>query len=286
MVLCLHGGDHAASNIWTGLSRSGSSITPLVVKSYPGETATIHGQLTIDSNYLTLSGIRIDHFNTVDGLIGGDCTGYGQALILAGSNITLDHDEIFQSQRTFNGYNDKFNLFIQGSNETISHSKIHDVGGCSTFDHGIYIGHGSNTKVFQNWIWNTHFGWGVQIYPDASGTSVYSNVIDSPMSGLVTCSTGGHNEFYNNVVTNSIGGGTTGSGSLVSGCGPQGGGTASVTDNDQFGNPGGFGNCTTGKTGMTCSGNIWTDPVYANQSAHDYRVLASPLAGWGLWDGN
>jgi chitodextrinase len=291
-VVCLHGGGYSNSSAWTHFTRSGTATTPLVVKSYPGETATIHGQIGIDSSYFKLVDLNINHFNTVSGGT-VDCVSntIGGAFILAGSNITLDHDDIYTSPRTYNGLPVSFNLFVQSSvgHETITHNKIHDAGGCKTrlngYDHGVYVGHGSGTVVDHNWIYNDQFGSGIQVYPDASGTRVFSNVIDGSVYGVGICSTGNDNDFYNNVVINSIGG-TSGSGpgAMISGCGPQGGSTGNeVYNNDQWNNPGGLGSV----SGITYSDNISADPGFVDPGSHDYQISpASPVLQWGLWTGS
>jgi hypothetical protein len=286
-VLCLHGGDYAALPVWTDLTRSGTASTPLILQSYPGELATLHGLFFVEGNYVTLQHLKLDIANTNGGLHGGQCgtTRYGQAPIIAGTNVTLDSNEVFQSITSFGGYPVGAQIYIQAGPTTVSHNEIHDTGICNAYDHGVYVGHGSGTRVFQNWIHHTHAGWGIQIYPNAAGTRAYSNVIDSADAGFTICSNLADNDAYNNVVTNSIGGGNTGSGSLFSGSSGTaacGAGGVDVYNNDQFGNPGGFGNCNNPLPGVTCSGNISIDPQYANAAAHDYTVLNPSLAGYGL----
>jgi hypothetical protein len=113
-------------------------------------------------------------------------------------------------------------------------------------------------------------------------------VIDGAMSGFALCSTGSNNVLESNVVSNSIGGGSAGSGSLISGCGPQGSSTGNlVQNNDQWQNPGGFGNCAASMPGMSCPGNISANPLYADGASHDYEILpTSPILSWSLWNGS
>jgi chitodextrinase len=279
-VVCLHGGDYGAASVVTDLTRSGNSSQRITLQSYPGELATIHGYLYVDSSWVTLTNLKIDNTTTSQGPSPNTgCTYKYGNFTLVGSNNIVDHDEIYASVQAHSGNG----IFIQGSNEDIRFNKIHDVGACRSYDHGIYIGSGSGTQVHGNWLWNIGYGWGVQVYPSASNTNVDSNVIDAAMSGVVECSTGTNNIFQNNVVTNSTGGGLTGSGSLVSGCGPQSGGTASVINNDQWNNPGGLGSV----SGITYSGNISSDPLFLNPASHDYAISpASPVHSWSLWNGS
>ena len=52
------------------------------------------------------------------------------------------------------------------------------IGQCEDFDHLIYLSHGNNVQIYDNWMWNDPHGWGVQVYPAASNADIYSNVID------------------------------------------------------------------------------------------------------------
>ena len=93
-------------------------------------------------------------------------------------------------------------------------------------------------------MWNDPHGWGIQVYPAASGADIYNNVIDKAGSGFVI---GGgidvsHNTIQHNIVTNSTGlrqAGLT-RGVAISGC--CGVGTDdSFADNISDHNPGGIG---------------------------------------------
>jgi hypothetical protein len=129
-------------------------------------------------------------------------------------------------------------------------------------------------------------GWGVQLYPSSSNAHVYDNVIDRAGSGIVNCSTGGNNVIENNVVTNSQGTAFT-SGALIDGCGPQGSTGNIVRNNDQWQNPGGLGSCNSTVPGEVCSGNTSSNPLFVDQSAHNYALQpGSPLVGYGLWAGS
>jgi hypothetical protein len=195
-------------------------------------------------------------------------------LTLAGSNILVDHNEITASDitHTSNG------IYVTGNNEEIRFNKIHDLGTCLKYDHGIYIGHGSGTSVHGNWIWNIPHGWGVQIYPASSDVHVYSNLIDRAQNGFVLCSTGSNNLVERNVVTNSIGN----PGALTSGCPPQGSSTSNVvSNNDHWNNPGGRGSV----SGITYRDNFSANPRYVNRGAGDFRVRSARAKKLGLWNG-
>jgi chitodextrinase len=273
-VGCLHGGTYGGASVFSDFTKSGTSAAPITLQSYPGETATLQGYNAIDGSYVTFTNLKIDNTNTFTG--SSECGGRYESFTLAGSNIVLDHNEITASDisHSSNG------VYVTGSNEEIRFNKIHGVGACQNFDHGIYVGHGAGTQIQGNWIWNIPHGWGVQIYPSSSGVHAYSNVIDHTQNGFVLCSTGSNNLVEHNVVAYSIGA----PGALTSGCGPQASSTGNVvSNNDQWNNPGGLGNV----SGITYSGNISADPGFVDTASHDYEILpTSPLLSWSLWTGS
>jgi chitodextrinase len=273
-VGCLRGGTYGGASVYSDFTKSGSSSAPITLQSYPGETATLQGYNAIDGSYVTFTKLKIDNTNTFTG--SSECGGRYESFTLAGSNIVLDHNEITASDisHSSNG------VYVTGSNEEIRFNKIHGVGACQNFDHGIYVGHGAGTQIRGNWIWNIPHGWGVQVYPSSSGVHAYSNVIDRAQNGFVLCSTGSNNLIEHNVVANSIGG----PGALTSGCGPQASSTGNVvSNNDQWNNPGGLGSV----SGITYSGNISADPGFVDTASNDYKTLStSPLLSWSIWNGS
>ena len=147
----------------------------------------------------------------------------------------------------------------------------------------IYLAHGDNVQIYDNWMWNDPHGWGVQIYPGAANAHVYSNVIDGAGSGIVI---GGSNTVANNTVNNNVIVNSTG---LTNAGLTQGVGVSTVTpigtgntfsNNDVYNNPGGIANA----SGITIAANITTNPQFANAASHDYRT--TNLTSDNLWNGN
>jgi chitodextrinase len=273
-VGCLHGGIYGGPSIFSDFTKSGTSSAPITLQSYPGEIATLQGYNAIDGSYVTFTNLKIDNTNTFTG--SSECGGRYESFTLAGSFIVLDHNEITASDisHSSNG------VYVTGSNEEIRFNKIHDVGACQNYDHGVYVGHGSGTQIHGNWFWNIPHGWGVQIYPGSSDVHAYSNVIDHAQNGFVLCSTGSNNLVEHNIVSNSTGS----PGALTSGCPPQGSSTSNVvSNNDQWNNPGGLGNV----SGITYSGNISADPGFVGAASHNYQISpTSPILSWSLWNGS
>jgi hypothetical protein len=286
---CVHGGtygcDPSSTTCYVHITASGTAASPITVKSYPGETATVRGFEGIDGSYLTFTGMRIDGANSSASV--NSCGGepHGVGLMVGGTGNVFDHVEVFSSIWHYMASA----FYLQGNNATIRYSKIHDWGTCPGHDHGVYDHDGSGAQIHHNWFYETVTetrGWGVQLYPSSSNAHVYANVIDRAGSGVVNCSTGTNNVIENNVVTNSQGTAFT-SGALIDGCGPQGSTGHIVRNNDQWQNPGGLGSCNSTVTGEICSGNLSSNPLFVDPSAHNYALQpGSPLAGYGLWNGS
>jgi hypothetical protein len=282
-ILCLRGGDYATNNIAsatavTYLTRSGTAANRITLKSYPGELATIHGQVDLDANFVTLTRLRFDISNGTTRQ--SDCPDHNEpGLALWQSDNIVDHNEFYDSNQALSGSN----IYIAASRNEVRFNKIHGRGSCAPhFNQGVYVGHGTGSRIHHNWIWGLQYGAGIQDYPAASDVWGYANVIDDANTGLTICSGAAPHLYEHNVIVNSHGGGGF-SASLISGdfCGP-----ATVRDNDQFNNPAGYGSCASPPPGLTCTGNIRVDPLFVNRMNHDYRLQpGSPLAGFGLWNG-
>ena len=272
---CIHAGVYGDENSTIGLSKSGTASARITLTSYPGETAILMGPTYVTGSYITFTGLTFDVSTHIRG-VGGNCpAGRAETFQIAAHDDILDHVEITASDQA----NSSNGVYLNGSNNEVRYSKIHDVGACTDstygFDHGSYIGHGDGDKIHHNWIWNIHFGWGVQLYPDPTNSKVYSNVIDSARSGIIMCSSGANHEFYNNVVSNDT------IGAMISGCGPTGANNT-AHDNDAFNDPGGVG----GSGAIVKTNNVSVDPLYSNRAAHDFRSLEPGLFAYGLWDGS
>ena len=73
----------------------------------------------------------------------------------------------------------------------IERNRIHDCGALPSTnkDHGIYVSEARGTVIRDNWIYD-NADRGVQLYPDADGTPITGNVIDSNGEGIVFAGTG------------------------------------------------------------------------------------------------
>jgi hypothetical protein len=293
---CLRGGDYGGLSAWYGLTASGTSSAPITLRSYPGETATIHGAVEIDGAYTTLSYLRIDGSN--NRYSGSLCSPPGRnltAVIIKGQHAIFEHNEVTDLDRSYMGNA----MFVggagqdSGDNSIIRYNRIHDYGSCYKYDHAIYLGDGVGVQVYGNWIWNGQHGNAIQAYPNTDYAKVYANVIDTAGMGFSIADNGSatatNNEVYHNVVIRSTGmyqppelGGAFMCGQAIMDYGPVAGTNNSFHDNASWQNPCGIGS----PANVLMYGNITTDPLFVNAAAHDYRLQpGSPLAAWALWDG-
>ena len=90
----------------------------------------------------------------------------------------------------------------------IEDNRIHDCGRTGKKDHLIYMAHSRNAVIRRNLLVDNPGGWAVHLYPNADGTLVEGNVIDSNKGGVIFAGSGGGetsegNLVRANVITNS-----------------------------------------------------------------------------------
>jgi nitrous oxidase accessory protein NosD len=168
---------------------------------------------------------------------------------------------------------------LVGSSRTVSgllieNNRIHDCGRTGKLDHLIYVTQSRNAVIRRNLLVGNRGGWAVHLYPNADGTLVERNVIDSNEGGVIFAGSGGgqtsdRNLVRDNVITNSsprwniesswsggpVGRGNHASHNCVFSTGP--------------GAPSGLGHA----NGFELSDNVVAKgPVYADRRAGDYRL--------------
>jgi hypothetical protein len=289
---CLRAGTYGSISTLHTLSANGTASARLTISSYPGETATISGWIDIEGSYTTVSHLMIDGSNNFyrTQRTGTNCPyPVSQGLVIAGHDNTLEYDDYYQSVASLRGNGIGIGWWGQPDNTTIRYTKIHDVGQCEAYDHLIYLAHGNNVQIYDNWLWNDPHGRGVQLYPAPTNARVHHNVIDATGVGIgfgnEAGSTLAGNQVYTNVIARSTGLPTENLGGVALNVywgGAQGPGNT-FTGNDAWSNPAGIGS----GPGITMSGNITSDPQFTSAGGHDYSVASSsPVAGWGLWSGS
>jgi hypothetical protein len=288
---CLRAGSYGSTSTWHRIYTDGTARSQITISSYPGETATVRGYVDIEANYTTLSHLGIDGSNTFYKQVreGTNCRApVSQPLVIGGHDDVLEYDNYYQGVARLRGNGIGIGFWGNADNTIIRFSKIHDVGQCEAYDHLIYLSHGNNVQIYDNWIYDDAHGRGVQLYPAPTNAKVYDNVIDHAGEGFVIGNEAGDtvsgNQIYNNVITNSTGLPTQGiPGEAIHDLyGGKPGSGNSFYDNILYGNPGGIGTL----TAVDQYDNTSANPRLSDPVQHHYTPLpASPAANWGLWSG-
>jgi hypothetical protein len=286
---CLRAGTYGSISTWHNIATNGTPSGQITITPYPGEHAKVVGWVDVEASYTTISGLEIDGSNNFydQERAGTNCPyPVSQGLTINGSNDTFEDNDYYQSVASLRGDGIGIGWGGEANNTIIRDNKIHDVGQCEDYDQIIYLAKGQNVQISNNWLWNDPHGWGIQVYPGASGAHIFDNVIDSAGSGFTvggSSATSG-NQITHNVVLNSTGLPRANlQGVAISDYWEGAPGTSNnFTDNDSYRNPNGISRVTAVHT----SGNISDAPDFADTAAHDYQVdPGSPVAGWGLWNG-
>ena len=274
---CLRAGTYGSINTLTWLRKSGRPGRRITIRSFPGETALVRGWVAIDGSYTTLSRLRIDGSNTFYRQVraGTHCrAGVSQALEISGRNDILEHSDYFQSVPRLRGNGVGIGFAGGGDNAIIRFNKIHDVGQCEAYDHLIYLSHGNNVRIYDNWLYNDAHGRGVQLYPAPTNARVFNNVVDHAGEGFVIGNEPGDtvagNHIYNNIITNSTGLPTQGiPGEAIHDLyGGRPGTGNTFHNNDSFHNPGGMGRL----THVRAYRNTHARPLFIDAVQHDYAL--------------
>jgi nitrous oxidase accessory protein NosD len=178
-----------------------------------------------------------------------------------------------------------------GSGRKVSHTlielnRIRRCGRTGKLSHLLYVTRSQGAIIRNNLLVGNHGGWAVHLFPDADGTLVEGNVIDSNKGGVIFAGDGSGNTsdgnvVRENVITNSdprwnIEGSWSG--------GPQGRGNLAQRNclySAGPGSPSGLGFV----NGFEQSDNVVAqDPVYVDRGAGDYRLQPGSNCGAVLTD--
>jgi len=198
---CLRGGVYSQD---LTIRHGGTRHARMVLRSYPGESATILGRLYIAraARYTTLSYLH---------LVGVE-HGHACGTPCPSPTVNADHTAFVHDDVTDNHtaicflLGDSHGIYGPANFTVISDNRIHDCGVMppGNHDHGIYIENSYGSRIVGNWIYN-NADRGIQFYPEAMHTLVRGNVIDNNGEGLVFgaigSQTSSHNLVERNVIT-------------------------------------------------------------------------------------
>jgi Right handed beta helix region len=168
---------------------------------------------------------------------------------------------------------------LVGSDRTVSGVVIEDnrirrCGRTGKLDHLMYVVHSRNAVIRHNLLVDNRGGWAVHLYPDADGTLVEGNVIDSNEGGVIFAGSGRGDTSDGNVVRENVITNSSPRWNIESSWsgGPSGEGN-SASRNCLFstgpGTPSGLGR----EDGFDESDNVVAKgPVYVDRQAGDYRL--------------
>ena len=164
------------------LRRGGRSGRRIVLRSAPGFRATLRGRLWIadSANYVTFEFLNLDGRNRV----------HLPSPAITGDWVTFRNDDVTNHRAGTgprSGRGICFNLGFPGYGVSlharIERNRIHDCGISDNHNHGIYLGLARDTVITDNYIYDNGDR-GIQLYPDADGTTIEHNVIDGNGTGI------------------------------------------------------------------------------------------------------
>ena len=208
-VLCLRGGIYQSDRSIT-INTSGTATSPKKIKAYPGERVEIRASFRIRSvSYWVIEGVFVDaSYAPIRTITSGSRRiNTEQAMsIQASTDITIDSVELINRRPNLNPDLAGTCVFVGGSSNptriTIQNSSIHRCGQLprTNLEHCIYANGVNNLIVSNNWIYDCADR-SIQFYPDANGSSVVGNLVDSDhQAGIVLDADADNNVIRNNVV--------------------------------------------------------------------------------------
>ena len=195
MTGCLRAGTFSGD---VKISKSGQAGSPITVRSFPGERASVVGRLWVAST--------ADHVVISDLLLNGKNSAHLPSPTINAYDVTFSGNEVTNEHTGI--------CFVVGSTygradrALISGNRIHDCGRLPSTnkDHGIYVGASTGSQIVGNQIYN-NADRGIQLYPDAQRTLIRYNIIDRNGEGIIFSGdfglTSSDNTVEYNTITNS-----------------------------------------------------------------------------------
>jgi len=250
------------------LHRSGTSGSPITLRSYPGESAVIDGQGTV----VDLLSIDSDYVNVTNLVVRGSVGPGGESVYgMAGSDHVLLSQLDISSSGGQGVLTDATTAFY-----TVDRNYIHDIGRDTTRQtHGLYM-QGADHRISNNLVVGVPFGFGIHIYPYARRVRIVDNTVDLAALGPILFGGDGSGPEGSGVadidIVNNIGTNAPSQWGIQCYQSPT---NYRIHDNLFFGVQT-LSNCSLG------AGNLLANPLYVNPAVGNYHLLTgSPAINTG-----
>jgi parallel beta-helix repeat protein len=268
---CLGAGTYSES---LRVNHGGQPGAPIQLTSAPGGRATLVGRLHVPqgSNDVVVSDLALDGRNASNL---PSPTVNGDRVTFARDDVTDGHTSICFSIGSVD-WGTAHDVVLDGN-------RIHNCGrlpyGSTNHDHGVYVESARGTVITNNYVYD-NADRGIQLYPDAQGSTIANNVIDGNGEGIIFSGDSGlassGNVVRRNVISNSR------VRYNVESWWPTGNpvGTGNVASDNCLWN-GTQGNVAD-QVGFTASNNRVANPSYTDRSAGNFALASgSACAGYG-----
>ena len=267
------------------LRHGGTAEAPIVVRSYPGETATLVGRLRLaeGSDYTIISDLNlvgIEHGHECSRMCASPTVDANHTTWI-GDDVTNDHADTICFL-----LGDSGGVYGTADYTTIEDDRIHDCGAlpATNYDHGIYVEESYGSRVLDNLIYN-NADRGIQLYPQAINTLIRGNVIAGNGEG-VDFGASGPQSSDGNLVEDNIIADSNVLYNVLSAYGPGDQiGTGNIVRHNCIGG-GAYDNATNqggvrfDHTGFELEGNVLAKPVFVDPAQGDFALAPnSPCAG-------
>ncbi len=248
------------------LRHGGTAGAPVTLTSYPGQTATILGRLYVaeGADYTTITGLDLDGANPQ----------LMESPTIDANHVTFSYDDV-TNDHTGICFGIGSATWGWSTDTVITHDRVHGCGQlpATNLQHAFYIGGATDTTIEWSLIYD-NADRGIQLYPEADGTTIDHNIIDDNGEGILIAGAEGVASSYTNVYDNIIS--NANQRHDVESYWPAGnpvGVGNTVHDNCLWG--GREGTIDTSSGGYTAANNLTVNPEFVNEAAHDYELSPS-----------
>ena len=177
---CLEAGTYSEN---VTFRRAGTAGAPITLTSYPGETATIVGRMYVvaGADYVTVNALDLN----------GENPQRLESPMIDANYATFSYDDV-TNDHTGICFGIGSATWGWATGTLITHDRIHDCGQlpATNYQHGLYIGGATDTTIESSLIYG-NADRGIQLYPEADGTTIDHNIIDGNGEGIIISGTDG-----------------------------------------------------------------------------------------------